>query len=693
MNCFDHWDPAYFAWLNYTKKDDFFDEAWNSCLLKVYFPGGFSNSHQSAWSEWQRAILRITGVEATQMSEKSEGCTEFCLSPDLAPESFSLESTSRGLIISGGDSAGLLYGIFQALSLLRRNQLTPELSLASQPAFKWRMLNHWDNRVMDPVHGSIERIKGGATIFDWADMARPNPRYTDYARLLASVGINAVSLNNVNAEPEVLSSESLAGVAQIAAILRQWNIRLFLAVNFGSPVFLGGLPTADPVQPEVIAWWKGKVAEIYSLIPDFGGFIVKADSEGKPGPGTYGRNHVEGSRCLASALRPHGGTLFWRAFIYGRKNEDPTGLNLDPSDRANHATLEFKEWDGAFEANVILQVKCSAIDFQVNEPPHALFWQLPKTPLAVEFSLTKEYSGADTHLAWEGQYLSDTLTFPESENSIATRVCANGSAITAVSNLCNSRNWFGNLLHGSNFFSYGRLAWSPTASPEDSLSEFTELSFGSGVCANITNLLRGSYETVAAYTMPMGLTYLSEFLHHTDPDPWANHKGAGVTSTGIGVNRGLKPGSGYAGLYPGALPKLLSDPNTCPPKWLLYFHHLSWTQPIGTDASPLIEYLYTSYQQGVEAVHRRRRQWENLREQIDSLCWAHVAERLAEQAWQAERWRDLMLRFLEETSRVPAPSTSLPSSPHNRLLSGFDKALADYQARVSREKNALKQRD
>jgi alpha-glucuronidase len=315
------------------------------------------------------------------------------------------------------------------------------------------MLNHWDNLVCDPVHGSIERVKGGDSLFDWTDLSRPNPRYETYARLLASIGINATCLNNVNADPEILSSGMIQGLASLASLFRRWGIRIFVSVNFASPVFLDSLPSADPLDPRVQAWWRDKTDEIYRAIPDFGGFLVKADSEGKPGPGTYGRTHVEGSACLARALAPHGGLLFWRAFVYGRDLSERLPDPKARDDRANHASYEFMHLDGHFDDNVILQIKCSAIDFQVNEPIHALLGKMPRSRICMEFALTKEYSGLDNAIGWEGPYfhgLLQTKLHGPDQGPIAQHL----QGIAAVANLNNSRNGFGHLLNSSTLYSY-----------------------------------------------------------------------------------------------------------------------------------------------------------------------------------------------------------------------------------------------
>lgn len=657
------------AWLRYPKLGAAQAEALQNLCTVTPCPGA-----EAALSELDRALA------GWGLPPRRPGAgLQLSLDSALPEEGFRISCPSlQQVILSGGSPRGLLYGMFH---LLRSVNCGLPLETESAPAIPLRMLNHWDNLVIDPVHGSIERVKGGDTLFDWTDLSRPNPRYEEYARLLASVGLNATCINNVNADPEFLSSDMIQGLASLASVFRPWGIRLFISVNFASPVFLDGLPTADPLDPQVQSWWQHKADELYSAIPDFGGFVVKADSEGKPGPGTYGRSHVEGSACLARALAPHGGILFWRAFVYGRDLSDKVPDPKARDDRANHATYEFMNLDGHFEPNVILQVKCSAIDFQVNEPVHALFGKLSKTPLCLEQSLTKEYMGLDVSLAWEGPYFHAILNSPLATGRLR--------AVTAVANLNNSRNGFGHLLSGGSLYTHGRLAWQPDADPRVILDEYTTQMFGPEAAPAISAIMADSYQTVAAYTLPLGMGYISEKLHHFEPDPWDNPHPAGITADGIGTDRTVATGSGYLNLYPPELAASYADPATCPREVLLYFHHLPWTH-ILPDGETLLQALYNSYCDGVERVRQSRQDWRALHGQIDLERWAHVSEKLALQQQHAERWRDLVCRFLEEVTGIPDTQHRFDApSPHNRLQSGFPQALADYKSRVEREKKEL----
>lgn len=688
-------ESGYEAWLRYTDKTHsaHFDDY--AQLAKVYSSAPVA-ALEAPLSEWSQAMRGFIGTDAVQVDAQAEAGVVFTIDAEaLQPEAYRI-TKGEHLHITGGDAMGLLYGAFAVLQGIEREKPLTALTGTSAPKIPIRMLNHWDNRVMDPVHGSIERVKGGLTIFDWTDLSRPNPRYRDYARMLASIGVNGTCLNNVNAEPEILDSETIDGVAALADVFRPWGVKVYLSVNFASPVLLGNLKTADPLSPEVQAWWNDKADEIYAKIPDFGGFIVKADSEGKPGPGSYGRSHVEGSRSIAKALQPHGGLVFWRAFVYGRDISKLTPHERATADRANHATYEFMRYDGQFEDNVILQVKCSAIDFQIWEPVHALFGKMPNTRLALELQLTNEYTGYDMHLAWPGHYYSYLLNSSAASEASATPLADilagkygahRSGAIVGVSNISNARNWFGHLLAGATLHSFGQLAWQPDSAPEAILDAYSTLTFGQAAAPEIAAIIDRSYDTVAKYSMPMGLSYISEFLHHYDPDPWSNHVGAGITSDGIGIDRTVATGSGYAGLYADDFAAQVESPGTTPKKWLLYFHHLPWNYTL-PDGSSLIQTLYDSYYQGVEDVAAYRKAWAQLHGKIDLERWAHVYEKLALQEDHAERWRDLVTRYLLETTGIDDAKERFSArspSPHNRVLTGFWKAVQDYRARVARE--------
>lgn len=693
-------ESGYEAWLRYTDKTGVYPSSEYKPLLKVYTDaeGLLVNS---ALSEWSRAMTGFFGSESARADSIDRAGVLLVIDDALNNEGYEIVYDEK-LIIKGGSERGLLYGTFACLQQLQKEIPLASIAKASAPFIAHRMLNHWDNMVMDPTHGSIERVYGGKTIFEWTDLSYPNPRYEDYARMLASIGINGVCLNNVNAEPEIIASETLDGIASLAAILRKWGVQTYLSVNFASPVFLGNLTTADPLEPAVQAWWKSKADEIYSKIPDFGGFIVKADSEGKPGPGSYGRTHVEGSRVLAQALKPHGGLIYWRAFVYGRDISNRTPHERAAKDRANHASYEFMHLDGQFEDNVILQIKCSAVDFQIWEPAHALFGLMPNTRLCIELDLPKEYKGYDIVMAWEGHYFHDVLNFEthwdESGATVAEIVAGRAQnnlpgGITAVSNINNSRNWFGHLFGGATLYTYGKQAWDPEEDPLDILNSYAQLTFGKEAAPTVVSMLDTSYDTMAKYMGLLGNHSQAELLHHLDADPWGGlfSKEAGITETGLGVDRTVDTGSAYLGLYHPKVAAQYSDPKTCPTEVFLFFHHVPWDYEMQNGKS-VTQLLYDQYYEGVEEVREYIQQWRSLHGKIDLARWAHVYEKLALQEHHAEHWRDLMCRYFLEKSGIPDAKgrfSHRSPSPHNRVQTSFWRAVEDYRARVQREREKM----
>jgi alpha-glucuronidase len=687
-------ESGYAGWLRYPLVEDRRRRADLSRFRRITSLGT-GPMMEAAKEEWNRAFEGFLGGRVGELPETRDNagvCLE--VDPDLPTEAYRVFHDG-GLRIMGGAESGVLYGTFAVLRELQLGRDPASLDIASAPQIPQRMLNHWDNPEEDPVMGSIERVWGGKTIFDWTDLARPNPRYRDYARLLAALGLNGLCINNVNATPEVLSPAMRTGLSALAAIFREWGIRLFISVDFASPVDLGGLPSADPCNGEVVAWWRKVVGDLYAVIPDFGGFVVKADSEGRPGPGDYGRSHVEGSDCLAAALAPYGGTLFWRAFVYGRDISARTPSPAAAADRANHASYEFMHLDGEFAENVILQIKCSATDFQVWEPAHALFGRMPRTRLALEFQLAPEYTGHDVHVAWPGPYMERVLRFNMSNDPGGQRIAdvvAGKSghrlpgAITAVANTNSARNWFGHLLGGASLYAFGRMAWDPELDHQRVSREYAGILFGSAAAAAVASVLDRSYEAHARYASPFGACFLYESLHHFDPDPWSNEGAAGITDRGIGRDRTAGRGSGYVSLYPAGEAARFSDPATCPSEHLLYFHHLPWDFRL-SDGRTLIQAIYDSCYSGVEEVREFKAAWRGLHGDIDLERWAHVYEKLALQIDHAERWRDLLCRYFLERSGVPdihARFSGDSPSPHARVRSGFPQAVEDYRARVER---------
>ncbi len=410
-------------------------------------------------------------------------------------------------------------------------------------------------------------------------------RYRDYARANASIGINAAVVNNVNAVAVILRADYLAKVKVLADEFRPYGIRLFLSVRFSSPIELGGLKTADPEDPAVRAWWRAKTDEIYAIIPDFGGFLVKANSEGQPGPADYGRTHADGANALADALRPHGGVVLWRAFVYSEK---------DATDRAMQAYRQLKPLDGTFASNVVLQVKNGPIDFQPREPFHPLFGAMPKTSLGMEFQITKEYLGFATHLAYLGTMYEEVLradTYSNGAGSTVARVVdgEGGTRLTAMAGVANTgrdRNWSGSQFDQANWYAFGRLAWNPEASALDIASDWARMTFSNdaGTVKDIVAIMMGSHEAVVNYMTPLGLAHLMGTGHHYGPAPWVADQSRPewnpvyyhrADANGIGFDR-TATGSNALAQYAAPAAAQFQDPDRTPLEYLLWFHHVSW---------------------------------------------------------------------------------------------------------------------
>ena len=406
------------------------------------------------------------------------------------------------ILVTGNSDVAVLYGAFALLRHVRAGESTAAINIASAPEIPLRLLNHWDN-----LDGSVERGYAGQSLWDWWTLPDfKDPRYDDYARANASIGINGTVLNNVNAKAESLTAPYLAKAAALADVFRPWAIRVYLTARFSAPIELGGLKTADPRDPAVAAWWQAKADEIYRLIPDFGGFLVKANSEGQPGPRDYGASHADGANMLAAALRPHGGTVLWRAFVYA---------DTDPTDRAKQAYSEFRPLDGKFADNVIVQVKNGPIDFQPREPVHPLFGAMPRTRLAAEFQITKEYLGFATHLAYLGPLFEEALDTPTGQAPGQT-VAATLGAISGVSNIGRDRDWAGSTFNQANWYAFGRLAWDPKLSSQTIAREWSRQTFGNDaqVTDTVTAIMLRSREAVVDYTGPFGLAPLVGPDHH-----------------------------------------------------------------------------------------------------------------------------------------------------------------------------------
>ena len=520
---------------------------------------------------------------------------------------------------------GLLYA---AYDMLRRQALGihSEGVVTGQPRFQMRMLNHWDN-----LDGSIERGYAGKSIFTWFSLDKA--KIEAYARANASIGINATVLNNVNASPKMLTAEYLREVRTIADILRPYGLRVYLSVNFATPMSLGHTRTADPLDKSVCRWWTRKAREIYRLIPDFGGFLVKANSEGQPGPGDYGRSHAEGANMLARALKPHGGQVIWRSFVYG--------ANHKGEDRVKQAVSEFEPCDGLFLDNVILQSKNGPRDFQPREPYAPIFDRISKTTQMAELQITQEYLGQSLHLVYLAPMWKEFFSFVSPDKL---------RGVAGVANIGDDKNWCGHHFSQANWYAYGRLAWDPDLSAEDIAREWIGQTFDadSTFTTAVTDIMMTSREACVDYMMPLGLHHIFMFDHHYGPEPqgfkaeypleWCPVYYHNASKDGIGFDRTQKSGSGATAQYRQPYAQLYENISTCPEQYLLWFHHLPWDYRMNNGMT-LWENICKRYDEGVRMTHLYRTAWSGLRYAVDSQRWKEVDERLAEQTRSAEEWR------------------------------------------------------
>nr|WP_156404945.1 alpha-glucuronidase family glycosyl hydrolase [Sphingomonas sp. Root241] len=584
----------------------------------------------------------------------------------IGPEGYLIRSArsaegTRITVIAANQDIGVLYGVFAFLKRVQLGQPLDDLDISDAPKLKVRVLNHWDN-----LDRHVERGYAGQSIWDWQKLpGYKDPRYTDYARANASIGINGTVLTNVNANADVLRPEWLEKVKALADVFRPYGIKVYLTARFSAPIELGGLRTADPLDRQVAAWWKAKVDEIYRVIPDFGGFLVKANSEGQPGPADYKRSHAEGANMFADALAPHGGVLMWRAFVYAAEN---------PDDRHKQAYAEFQPLDGKFRDNVLVQVKNGAIDFQPREPFHPLFGAMPKTPLMMEFQITKEYLGFATHLAYLGTMWEEALeadTFRPRKGTTVAKILATpvepgaATGMAGVANIGSDINWSGSQFDQANWYAFGRFAWDPEAKAEDIARDWAALTWGNdpAVTGPIVNMMMGSREAVVDYMTPLGLGHLMATGHHYGPGPWVSdlarpewnpvyyHK---ADAAGIGFDR-TRTGTDAVAQYAPEVAAQFGDLKRVPEKFLLWFHHVPWTYRTASGRNVWDE-LVTRYDRGVAAVAAMQGEWNRLEGKVDARRWAEVRDFLAIQRQEAQWWRDASIAYFQSVSKRPLPA-------------------------------------
>jgi len=610
-----------------------------------------------------RRTLTTSGGLVIGTSKQSQLIQELDLSKELATlgyEGFLIRSFKiKGVpvvVITGNEDVGLLYGSFHLLRLMQNGQSLTDINIRSEPKIQYRLLNHWDN-----MDGSIERGYAGKSLWKWNELPETiDPRYKDYARANASLGINGTVVNSVNANPIILTPEYISKLKVLADVFRPYGIKLFLSIRFSSPLRpssnrnsrrggIGILETADPLDPDVRDWWKDKVKEIYRTIPDFGGFLVKANSEGMPGPQDYKRSHADGANMLAEALAPYGGVVMWRAFVYDAKVD---------ADRAKRAYKEFIPLDGQFRANVFVQPKNGPIDFQPREPVHPLFGAMPKTPLMLELQITQEYLGHSKHLVFLAPMWKECLdfdTYAKGQDSYVSQV-VNGflhdysmTGIAGVANTGSDRNWCGHLFAQANWYAFGRLAWNHKLSNEEIAEEWIRmtLSRNSDVVRTIKSMMMGSWQACINYMTPQPgyarssrLDWTSVYYHRAD-------------SAGLGFDRSSS-GSNAAKQYFPPWRERFDNVETCPEKYLLWFHHVPWDRKMESGRA-LWEELCYRYHTGVNYVKAMRRKWSTLESRIDQEIYLHVQEKLATQERDAIIWRDTCLGYFQKFSKMPVP--------------------------------------
>jgi len=564
-------------------------------------------------------------------------------------------------IIAANNDVGVLYGTFHFIRLLQTQEHITSLAVQSVPRVKYRILNHWDN-----LDRTVERGYAGFSLWDWHKLPDYiDPRYYDYARANASAGINGTVVTNVNANAQALTPLYLEKFAALAAVFRPYGIRIYLTARFSAPVDIGKLQTADPLNDEVRQWWKNKIEEIYKYIPDFGGFVVKANSEGQPGPQNYNRTHADGANMLAAALAPYGGIVMWRAFVYDNKV---------PEDRAKQAYNEFKPLDGKFNANVLVQVKNGPIDFQPREPFHPLFGAMPSTPLMMEFQLTQEYLGYATHLVYLAPLFKECLdsdTFSKGKGSFVSEVIDGSledhriSGMAGVANIGNDRNWCGHPIAQANWYSFARLAWDPDLTADAIAAEWIKMTYSNQkeVVQTLTRIMMESRETTVNYMTPLGLHHIMGWDHHYGPAPWIKDKPRAdwtslyyhqADSVAIGFERSSK-GSNAMGQYNPEVQRMYERVEDCPEEYLLWFHHVRWDHKMKSGKT-LWEELCHRYYKGADDVRKMQGAWNSLQGKIDDDRFRQVRNLLAVQYKEAIWWRNACVLYFQTFSGKEIPT-------------------------------------
>lgn len=676
---------GYKAWLNYgfiqdrTLRSDY--ENWCKELILPLEAG--EGPLNSAAQELMRGIGSMLGSEPSVTKEASgrrfivagpigsSSLIDEAVDPAEAAgateESYWLRNVRTAdreyILVAGKTETGVLYAAFHFLRLLRSGSPISALNVAERPKYGLRMINHWDN-----MDGTVERGYAGSSIFFKENAVLPVPeQLRDYARLMASVGINGIAINNVNVhrtETALITQALLPDVASVADVFRDYGIKLFLSVNYASTIEIGGLSTADPLDPQVSEWWKEVTAEIYKFIPDFGGFLVKADSENRPGPFTYGRDHADGANMLAEALEPYGGLVLWRCFVYNCHQD----WRDRSTDRARAAYDHFKPLNGRFKDNVVLQIKNGPMDFQVREPVSPLIGAMDQTNQLVEFQITQEYTGQQKDVCYLVPMWKEVLdfdTYAAGTGSTVKEIAAGAvhpyshCGITAVSNIGDDGNWTGHPLAQANLYGYGRLIWNPELTAEEIAHEWTVLTFGGdpAVREMVVPFLLESRSIYESYTAPLGVGWMVTPHYHYGPDidgyeysKWGTYHFA--DRLGIGVDRTEASGTGYTAQYEAANAGLYENIGSCPDELLLFFHHVPYTHRL-KNGRTVIQHIYDTHFAGAERVAYWIGRWKELEGIIDGEQFRIASSRLLQQLENASRWRDVVNTYFYRKSGIP----------------------------------------
>ncbi len=696
-------ETGYDGWLRYTPINDSAVREGYDNLPAVVHKLSDSGILKSAEDELLRGVrgmlgrtLRISTTKPTEsaillgtFAEMEAFSAEVPSFSELPADSFCLKTaTIEGehyLLVAGANERGVLYGVFELLRRLSLQQPLHGLDRCEEPYAPIRILNHWDN-----LDGTIERGYAGKSIFwEGGHIVKDLSRVRDYARFMASVGINGCSINNVNADFRAIDAEHLEEIARVAAVFRAWGVQTYISLNFASPREIGGIETFDPLDPAAVKFWTDKINEIYTVIPDLGGFVLKADSEGRLGPSEYGRTHADAANVIARAAKPHGGKLFYRGFVYNHRM-DWRDLSLD---RAVAAYDNFQKLDGQFEDNVIIQIKHGPIDFQVREPASPLFAGLEKTNQAIELQITQEYLGQQKHLCYVvpmWQEVLDTDMRVGGKKTPVKELVAGKTfdrpmgGFVGVSNVGRDTNWLGHHLAMANLYGFGRLAWNSNLSSKEIVDEWTRLTFGHApqVVETIVDMQMDSWPIYESYTGPLGIGTLTDIIHiHFGPAPESSeHNGWGqwhrANETGVGMNRTQTTGTGFIGQYPPELAAEYESLETCPDDLLLFMHHVPYTHLL-KNGKTVIQHFYDEHYQGAEDAKKLAAAWESLRGLVDEQRFDEVLARQLYQADHADVWRDSICNWFHKLSGIDDEQGRVGNHPDR--LEAEDQELVGYQ--------------